>query len=89
MSCHCEEPKATKQSNRRDCFAALAMTFGLVLFFAVNVFAAPSSTLFADANAKYRQSDFKGAFEAYQKIVQTGRGSLQETFFGTNRPLAP
>ena len=25
-TCHCEEPKATKQSQKRDCFASLAMT---------------------------------------------------------------
>ena len=55
--------------------AALTMTLGLLsAVFSMNLLAA-SSSLFADANAKYRQSDFKGAFETYQKIVQTGRGS--------------
>jgi len=37
ISCHCEEPKATKQSFIKDCFASLAMTLISFLFLFISL----------------------------------------------------
>ncbi len=52
-------------------FAVIA----LAAFLAAPAFAAPPSTLFADANAKYKAGDYAGAEKLYQKIIQAGNGT--------------
>ena len=63
----------TKQSNRRDCFAALT-TAALIFFWALPSFAL-ESTLFEQANEKYRAADFQAAADLYQKILKSGNAT--------------
>jgi len=54
--------------------ALLRIVIGIALFVSTACFAA-QSPLFDQAGAKYKAGDFKGALEAYQKVIQTGQAT--------------
>ena len=54
--------------------ALLRIVIVITLLISTAVFAA-QAPFFEQANAKYREGDFKGALETYQKLLQTGRST--------------
>ena len=58
-----------KRSDLSGCFASLA-TAALIFFWAIPSFAL-ESTLFEQANEKYRAADFQSAADLYQKALRT------------------